>query len=145
MITFKVMALFIISVSALAYFLTIIPSVLTDIGDYKYYRLTYDALTTGKFIFAWEDGGLYYFTPDGEETGWDQKIIYFRNEHNELTIKLISEGKLQKRYIFPDSLPFNGCPYKQYWRRKFVKWFHENIDDMMKKQVIWHQIKTQKI
>lgn len=104
-------------------------SIAVHYPEYAAYKITYNALTGGEYVW---DGEVYstmaVFSKPGTVPRYSLQspieIIYFRDNKS---VKLIGNG-----YIF-SYLPTYFDPYTWYWKTKFDKWFKENESKFVNK------------
>lgn len=110
MMTFALILLIILGVLLFAFILTTIFTI--SLSDYKEYKKTYRELPNLKFVknfthvYDSEDRGFVWFSDRDDFKMIDCFEVYL---HNDIWIKV-----------------FNL--YGEYWRRKYVKWFKENVN-----------------
>jgi len=109
-----------ITFSLVVFVSLIVVSILVLSNDYKYYKLTYEALKNGKYVFNYEYGNLVHFKrpEDPNNIYTYDEIVFFEDN----SIKLLGKGS---HYIHNQFYSWIN-PYTMYYHRKIMKWFNEN-------------------
>jgi hypothetical protein len=90
-----------------------IPSVIAMFPKWKYYKKIYNELPTYKF-YRYDDI-IYNYKFGSKEDG-------FRYDTYSNSFKLLENTYLHNNEVTKQ------CPYSNYWYKKYIKWFKENVD-----------------
>jgi len=96
--------------------------------NYSSYKLTYDALLNGDYVYneyLSKGSDIIYFRKPGDDKFNDDEIIFFENGNG--SIKLLGKNK----YIHDASFTYLD-PYTLYWKKKIRKIMNQKQNNNIK-------------